>query len=78
MNKKIVKYKLYEEPPIIGERCKLVLSDGTIVRTSKVVNLYGSTIETLNTIYEKQINLNLHSMSYEDKLKTAKSLKIIN
>ena len=77
MDKKRANYSHYDEPPIIGNRCKLILKDGTIIQTSRVVAIYGSTIETVHTIYEKEIKLNLHQLTYEEKLSRARQLNII-
>ena len=79
MDKKRATYSEIKENPIIGERCKIILSNGTILHTSRVIAIHGTTIETLHTIYEKEpkIALKLHQLSYEEKLEKAKQLKII-
>lgn len=76
-NKKKAYYSDIHETPIIGQRGKLILKDGTIIQTSRIIAINGNTIETLNTIYEKEVVLKLHQLSYEEKLEKARALKII-
>lgn len=52
-NKPIKSYKSIEGTVIIGKPCKLYLTNNSLIRTSRVININGTTIETLNTIYKK-------------------------
>ena len=72
-NKKTAYYSELKSDVISGKGCILVLTDGRIVETSPVEGYAGNTIETLNTIYEKEPK-RVSFVGKDENIKTSKSL----